>query len=671
MAWKANGLLEVKFSKDLNSKLLFHPIRINSLEKSFSNLEKRVKAIAHEISDADYNEFENAVYSSLLVNEVSNEVKPTNLRQVTINKYSRTRSGRLFESVIIDGKPLFVSLDKNDLTKVEIVESVNEPGITLVPPVKEEYLHNPYEFTNIVELYELLKNTRDETVFSIYRRLSKIVSKYIDQDKYIITALSTNLVFSYFQDRFTTVHYLGIFGGNGNGKSSIGDVIEALGYRTMNTTDPSPANIFRSLGSVEPGQLTLVMDEADRIDQSPDMMAILKTGYHSTKYVMRVNHYTGKPEKYYTYCSKTIIAEKAPNPITAKGINDRILPIIAYPGKPDFDIKEISNPTDTGGNECTKLREEIEKMRKVLFCYRLLHFHDPIPNLDTGMTGRNKELTKPYIQLFSGFTSDEDRVVFEEINNSLERLLDIKNCKKDFTHEAMLLPVLVPLMLRSRTEVITFSNLWDEIRTKIRGHFDEKRPFEFLTEDYGILYRNSITFLIEKMGVTTKHRRKDTILNFNREKLMKTANQYNIPIQQNLDIPLELHSGLCGHCDSSDEIPLLIQNIDFQHNLQPKDIDHTNDFQKFAHLEENPDKIKPSVTLPNNKVDQSSSGSSLRTSADSEEVAKKEILDNIYRVGMTDVWRCNKCTLYDDIHFMRIHPCKGLNRKENSSSSGV
>ncbi len=50
-------------------------------------------------------------------------------------------------------------------------------------------------------------------------------------------------------------------------------------------TDPSAANVFRCLGNVEQGQCTIILDEADKIDKSPEMMAILKTGYQlSGKY---------------------------------------------------------------------------------------------------------------------------------------------------------------------------------------------------------------------------------------------------------------------------------------------------------------------------------------------------------------------------------------------------
>ena len=71
-------------------------------------------------------------------------------------------------------------------------------------------------------------------------------------------------------------------GDNDSGKSSIGITFESVGYRPVYMTDPSAANIFRCIGGIEPGQCTIILDEADKIDKSPEMMAILKTGYQLT-----------------------------------------------------------------------------------------------------------------------------------------------------------------------------------------------------------------------------------------------------------------------------------------------------------------------------------------------------------------------------------------------------
>jgi hypothetical protein len=633
-----------------------------------SKLEERVKDIVHDISSEEYIVFENAVVSSLEEIEGFKGTGPTNHKEASVNKYSKNRTGDLHESAIIHGNSFFVCIDKNEGGKLRILESINEPTITLVPPVNEEYLHIPYQFTNGEELEELVKNVAKESIFSIYQKLKTIISKYVDQEEYFIPFLATSLVFSYFQDRFNTVHYMGIFGANGNGKSTIGDVIEALGYRTMNTTDPSCANIFRSLGSIEPGQLTLVIDEADRIDQSPEMMGILKTGYHYTKFVTRINSYTGKPEKFYTYCSKTIISEKAPNPEIARGVNDRILPIIAYPGRPEYDIKEIMNPTDTGGREYSTLRTEIEHMRKVLFCFRLLHFRDSIPNIETGLTGRNKELVKPYLQLFSNVSCGEDKKVFDEINNAIRRLLMLKNEKKDFTMESVLFPFLIPLAIRSRTEIITVGHLWEVIITNIRGYYDEKRPHEFLTEDYGTIYRNKITILIEKMGVTRKRHSKFIQLIFNWEKFVKTASQLNVSIQDSLETITNIEDERYERYERYDETLVINQNK-LLPDIQPNCINHTDDLQKKINAKENLVGVKSNPISQGDK--ESGSGLASNPSSCCDEIVKKETSNSIYRVGRTDIWRCTKCSLSDDVHFMRIHPCKGLIDTTNSSSMGI
>jgi hypothetical protein len=90
-------------------------------------------------------------------------------------------------------------------------------------------------------------------------------------------------------------------------------------------TDPTAANFFRILGTVEPGQCTLVADEAEKTDQSPEIMSTLKTGFQFKSRTPRVNMNNGKQEFYYTYCFKMIIAERSPNETKANGVLDRTL----------------------------------------------------------------------------------------------------------------------------------------------------------------------------------------------------------------------------------------------------------------------------------------------------------------------------------------------------------
>jgi hypothetical protein len=102
---------------------------------------------------------------------------------------------------------------------------------------------------------------------SLYLWAKQYVREYNDQDDYKIVLIALDIIFSYFQDKFSTTHYVGVVGDNDSGKTSMGTTFEATGYRPAYMTDPSAPNIFRCLGQIEPGQCTIILDEADKIDR--------------------------------------------------------------------------------------------------------------------------------------------------------------------------------------------------------------------------------------------------------------------------------------------------------------------------------------------------------------------------------------------------------------------
>ena len=82
--------------------------------------------------------------------------------------------------------------------------------------------------------------------------------------------VTIKIITSHFQDRFPTTDYLYPVGGNGSGKTSLAETFRAIAYKTVVMTDPSAPNLFRLLGFVEPVQCTMVLEEADKIDKSPE-----------------------------------------------------------------------------------------------------------------------------------------------------------------------------------------------------------------------------------------------------------------------------------------------------------------------------------------------------------------------------------------------------------------
>jgi hypothetical protein len=274
------------------------------------------------------------------------------------------------------------------------------------------------------------------------------------------------------------------------------------------------------LGMIELGQCVLILDEADRIDESVDMMNILKSGNDFTKRIQKTNTNSWKQEYFYTYGLKVIIGEKSPSRLKAKGLLDRMLVFTVYPGNPELDIKEVMNPQ----GDPNRIREynRLIAFRKLMLINRLIHFKDPIPDIDINVQRRNKELCKPCIQLFYGTP------VQEKIEQTFQTFLDIKNSKRARSLEAIIIPVVIQLVEREGEE-ISSKRIWEFIQENIQGELYSSN--EYHIADY-VLYRSTVTKLLEdKFGAEPpKHTKKGNVVVFNLDKLRKIQKSYDIDV---------------------------------------------------------------------------------------------------------------------------------------------
>lgn len=94
--------------------------------------------------------------------------------------------------------------------------------------------------------------------------------------------------------------------------------------------------------------------------------------------------------------------------------------------------------------------------RKLLLIYRLKHFKDPIPNLDIGVEGRDKELVKHSIQLFHGSNC------LTEVIETLQYFLDLKNEKKEITIESILLHKVVAPLVKYEGPEVSSQKIWND-----------------------------------------------------------------------------------------------------------------------------------------------------------------------------------------------------------------
>lgn len=468
--------------------------------------------------------------------------------QHPVFKYSRRFRGLLHEAILLGDEPFFLTYSNGHL---ELVKNIEEANRILRPPCIEEYPYEPIEFDSLKEIKEYEDIALNETLDSLYQKVKAVVMLYIDQDMEVIILISSDIIWTYFQDLFPTTHYYDVTGKeNGIGKSTIGHVFEGIAYRGVRMTDPSAANLYRILGKIEAGQCIVIADEADRIHQDKDMLSILKEGYAIGGKVPKINTNTMQQEFFYCYCFKIRIAEESLRGNVTKGVIDRSFLIKATKGRPAHDIKEVLQPANRN-ERLEKLHNDLRSLRKLLLVYRLIHFTDSILDIKTGLDARDKELAKPLLQLFSRTK------VSAEVKSTLQMFLDRKNKRKKNTAiEPVIYGIVLDLVSRLGKTIST-SQVWHAIKDSIPGSYDEKKPNEYQTQDYDTIYRNAISKTIcDNFGAEREHRRDGNVFVFDESKLARAGKVYDIEanIQTNLDAEGRERCEGCEGCEGQDTL---------------------------------------------------------------------------------------------------------------------
>ena len=225
-------------------------------------------------------------------------------------------------------------------------------------------------------------------------------------------------------------------------------------------------------------------------------------------------------------------------------------------------------------------------------------------------------------------------------------------------------------MEKSKIHIITFSDFWHVLKDNINGHFDEKKPNEYHTEDFGTIYRNSSSNILQKLGVDSKRHNSFTELIFNHKKIIKNASQYNISIQTKIELE---DSECCERC----EHPIGDTTITNQIHIE----DNRNNNTKTVNKQENNNWNSPQYDesneegdLLNNKNQVEPSDEHTQRSRDhslssySTNFIEEENKKNIYRLGNSDTWACKECKSKGDKWFMKQHFCKRVLKKQQQKA---
>jgi hypothetical protein len=397
-------------------------------------------------------------------------------------------------------------------------------------------------------------------------------------------------------------------------------------------------------------------------DYCSDLLALLKTGYSPTGKTSKINDYSRAPEFFYTYCFKMIISERMPNLRDARGVVDRSFSFTTYKGLPKYDIKETLEPQ---GNKARQGRlDALNDFRKLMLVYRLIHFKDEIPDIDIGVEGREKELSKPIIQLFY------DTQAQDEVEATLQYFLNLRTEKKEITLEPILHRVVTNRVNRHGNELYV-KTIWDELRTSIPdGYYDEKKPNEYQTLEYGTIYNNSISNILEHtFGGRSKHRENGNLFIFDPEELERVGRGYNLKtrIQTKVVDVIEEENRTRPEGSEGSE-GYRKSHVDVNHdriaeNSANSAIPVGNQVQRINEKELNEEDDRYSVE-PSEGSDPSG-----QVIEESSTLEQQKVPATIYRLGHSDRWACKDCNIKGDKWFMLTHPqyCKAGNKSKQNS----
>jgi hypothetical protein len=410
---------------------------------------------------------------------------------------------QLWETVRIGGKYYLVSYDgvQNKIVHTESLPDITNANRTILPFNAEGAVEH-FAFDSFEELQQIVQTTKLHTASTLFLKVKDWASKFYDTDtEEYINLIAADIVFTYFQDRIGITHYIFVHGDPDQGKGAILETFNQLAYRGASVASATPATIYRMLGTVEKGQITLIIDEANRLEDDDFMLTILKVGYKGNAKVPRSvdsQSSDAKIEHFYAFGFKIIAAEKLPARWKTGGFLSRCLKIKTAPGDPKLVISEIVD--NAGDTKNAKIMQELARVRKLLFAYRLLHYSEPIPDIRIKeITGRDRELIKPLLRLFNTHGS-YDNEVFDTIKKTLHYYVRERNEDRIKSFEAAVLNRIKTLIERKDTYELPFIDIWEDIKFEFRGEPIEGKKWTLETGLFGEVGSKRLSAVLRGIG---------------------------------------------------------------------------------------------------------------------------------------------------------------------------
>src|SRR5918994_30464 len=468
----------------------------------------------------------------------------------------------------------------------------------------------PYEFYNLDYLNLFYKNEVDNkktTVESLFKEMLAIVVYYNKVSLETAIVWAAAIVMTYMIDLFPVTPYFATIGIPGSGKTTKLITVKWTAYRSTSMTNPNAAQAVRLFGNVEPGQLTLIGDEADKIDKDDDFMAMIKNGNQKDGQHQKVNDNTKLLDYFYTYCPKFLGAEKAPAEWVSMGWYERTMISKSkkvHMNSTDPNVKDLM--MDIGlSNQTKQMKMAILKWRKKAMLYRMTHYNEPIEQIDIGVGGRDKEIAYPILSLFYG-TAYQRQITWaiqkalDEMNNikrnSLSAIFCIKVARYLYEHR------------KEKLNTLRIKDFWESLReddefgTYMSDISGKKKWIE--SPDHGVITPDIIGIEFKNNFKTDggKHTRMGKVWTFDLDVIITRLETYQIKSDR---LKLSLMTEKDKGCDQSDWCDQFLEST--AKDLLSKKMSQSGDINsdkeyletKFEKLIELVESLEPELNLIN------------------------------------------------------------------------
>ena len=261
----AQKSLKIEFSKDYDNIILDIPGDIKNWYAWTDKIEKKIKKEMPKLNGNQRMLIENTIKNNINVildaaenhaknirnnNQKENEENGSRVKTGYLKKY--VFEGKLYESILLDNVPKFITLPsssssqqssnntdnesdrKPDDIPFELHDKIDVPGYAFYPNdtiVTRNPI--PYSFESEDELKKYIELAKNETFDTLFEKILMQIRDYVNIEEHILVILAADILYSYFQEKFGATHYNIFIGENGSGKNSALLFFKMLGYRVF------------------------------------------------------------------------------------------------------------------------------------------------------------------------------------------------------------------------------------------------------------------------------------------------------------------------------------------------------------------------------------------------------------------------------------------------------